>query len=193
MHGRVYRHVTSRPIMAATCCYTCSICRQSKPHTAFHRDRSRFNGLNSRCAVCMNAKYWTISKPCYTGGCDGIAKGGAAYCHHCRRERTRLGLVKHKMDGSLRQLCKTEGCTNYESTKGLCDNCHESTLYHAKRKAYFADGSYTCITKGCTKFAFSGRWCNTCIRCIRRGKPCADGSLYKRVGHGKYIKIKDAD
>ena len=32
--------------------FVCSICREKKTHTAFHKDRSRFNGLNSRCKVC---------------------------------------------------------------------------------------------------------------------------------------------
>ena len=32
--------------------YRCSICGQKKPHTEFYRDRTRFNGLDSRCAEC---------------------------------------------------------------------------------------------------------------------------------------------
>lgn len=36
--------------------YVCSICRVKKAHTEFQNDRSRFNGLNSRCRLCNNAR-----------------------------------------------------------------------------------------------------------------------------------------
>ena len=36
--------------------YKCTICGERKPHTAFNRDRSRFNGLNSRCRNCISAR-----------------------------------------------------------------------------------------------------------------------------------------
>ena len=36
--------------------FTCSICREKKPHTAFYKDRSRFNGLNSRCKICCKLR-----------------------------------------------------------------------------------------------------------------------------------------
>ena len=34
--------------------YTCSLCRDHLPHTAFYKDRTRFNGLHSRCQECYN-------------------------------------------------------------------------------------------------------------------------------------------
>lgn len=37
--------------------YMCSICRVKKEHTEFQQDRSRFNGLNSRCKSCGNERY----------------------------------------------------------------------------------------------------------------------------------------
>ena len=33
--------------------YRCSYCRVDKPHTDFYRDRTRFNGLHSRCKDCQ--------------------------------------------------------------------------------------------------------------------------------------------
>ena len=41
--------------------YRCSICGVKKPHTEFHRDRSRFNGLHSRCGECKKElqKKWS--------------------------------------------------------------------------------------------------------------------------------------
>ena len=33
--------------------YTCSHCRERKDWTEFYKDRSRFNGLHSRCKVCQ--------------------------------------------------------------------------------------------------------------------------------------------
>ena len=32
--------------------YRCTICREPKPHTKFHKSRGRFNGLDSRCKSC---------------------------------------------------------------------------------------------------------------------------------------------
>ena len=34
--------------------YTCSLCRDRLPHTDFYKDRTRFNGLHSRCKDCYN-------------------------------------------------------------------------------------------------------------------------------------------
>lgn len=34
--------------------YRCSMCCQVKPHTDFYKDRTRFNGLHSRCKPCKN-------------------------------------------------------------------------------------------------------------------------------------------
>ena len=34
--------------------YVCSICRVSKNHTEYAKDRCRFNGLSSRCKECYN-------------------------------------------------------------------------------------------------------------------------------------------
>lgn len=36
--------------------YRCSICHANKPHTDFRKDRSRFNGLESRCKVCSGLR-----------------------------------------------------------------------------------------------------------------------------------------
>lgn len=36
--------------------YACSICEIRKAHTEFHLDRTRFNGLNSRCKSCNNQR-----------------------------------------------------------------------------------------------------------------------------------------
>ena len=37
--------------------YVCSRCRIKKQHLEFGRDRSRFNGLNSRCKVCERKRH----------------------------------------------------------------------------------------------------------------------------------------
>ena len=42
------------PIRPGT--YRCSCCKVWKPHTDFHSDRTRFNGLHSRCRECNNKK-----------------------------------------------------------------------------------------------------------------------------------------
>lgn len=36
---------------------TCSVCKQSKPITDFHKRRNRGCGREGRCADCMNARY----------------------------------------------------------------------------------------------------------------------------------------
>lgn len=43
--------------------YRCSICRVFKPHTEFPLDRSRFNGLNSRCKPCYRIRRGYIPEP----------------------------------------------------------------------------------------------------------------------------------
>ena len=42
----------NKPVRPGT--YTCSLCRDRLPHTAFYKDRTRFNGLHSRCKDCYN-------------------------------------------------------------------------------------------------------------------------------------------
>ena len=51
--------------------YTCSICRHKKNYTEFTRDRTRFNGLNSRCRTCINA-LWKRSQE--IGWIDAVAE-----------------------------------------------------------------------------------------------------------------------
>ena len=36
--------------------YICSKCRVMKDHTQYYKDRTRFNGLHSRCKECSNAE-----------------------------------------------------------------------------------------------------------------------------------------
>ena len=37
--------------------YRCSQCQEWKEHTAFHQDRSRFNGLHSKCRECNKKRF----------------------------------------------------------------------------------------------------------------------------------------
>ena len=72
-YSRPYRagRRRNKPVRPGT--YTCSLCRDRLPHTAFYKDRTRFNGLHSRCKECYNReaarRRGSLSAPCQ--GADG--------------------------------------------------------------------------------------------------------------------------
>ncbi len=59
----------NKPVRPGT--YTCSLCRDRLPHTAFYKDRTRFNGLHSRCKDCYNREAarcrYAMVRPCCHG------------------------------------------------------------------------------------------------------------------------------
>lgn len=123
--------------------YICSKCRIKKPHTEYHKDRTRFNGLHSTCKDCkgkaatkykyrykshqgkkvLKSEYKRVKKPprlCSVEGCNIIHRAHG----YCNKHQMR---VKRHGDPSVRVYdynngqCKVRGCDENQTYKGLCE------------------------------------------------------------------------
>ena len=91
--------------------YRCSKCRVVKPWIDFNRDRSRFNGLHSRCKACTRAIARNMNRTVRPGryrcsGCREVKtqnefhrnrsrwNGLHTYCKDCSKEYKRLKRLK---------------------------------------------------------------------------------------------------
>ena len=75
-YSRPYRagRRRNKPVRPGT--YTCSLCRDRLPHTAFYKDRTRFNGLHSRCKDCYKSEAARRRGALPDQGADGRPRAG---------------------------------------------------------------------------------------------------------------------
>ena len=87
--------------------YRCSDCRTNKPHTEFHKDRTRFNGLHSRCKVCYRERTRRIKECNMIKGVQIKHK----VCRKCRsKKRASEFTIDYKNNDCLQSSCKS--CVN---------------------------------------------------------------------------------
>ena len=105
--------------------YRCSNCGTSKLHTEFHKDRTRFNGLHSRCKVCYRLRTKQIVE------CNKIKGVQIKHkiCRKCRsKKRASEFSIDYKNNDCLKSSCKA--CDN------LVNRVNSKTKYKPLPKDY---------------------------------------------------------
>jgi len=99
--------------------YRCSVCKQVKPETEYHKDRSRWNGLHSRCKICYMKKVReTVERNKATGVQVKHKK-----CIRCKsKKRASEFGIRYQNADCLESICKT------------CRNLYARTMQKAKIK-----------------------------------------------------------
>lgn len=109
----------------------CSKCHKHKPATEFYRDRTRFNGLHSRCKACATAVQIGIRAAYRNRNEDRIGelKVGTKRCAKCKEvlPRNEFNIYLESPDGLYSQCihCRKSGGRRAPLKPKQCTRCQE--------------------------------------------------------------------
>lgn len=119
---------------------TCTKCKEIKPLTEYHNDKSKRDGLREQCKECRCKHPKIVHKNCIACGDSFLAEGYAKaqkYCgEKCQRMHLRYGINEYKYEDLLiSQNYKCAICNNEETSidkrtgkvyELAVDHCHKT-------------------------------------------------------------------